>query len=1051
MNKSIILFLFFVGLLTDAHAVNIDSLRQVSDTATGKHLCDVYGDISSYYWKRNPFLSMEYAKKAMETSKSFPNDTALYIEVLQLLGDAHWYNNNPANSLEYALEVLRLKEKRHDSAGVAKTLNNLGVIYSYQGKHDKALELFQRSMELKKALGDTVSIASNINNIGQIYFRLDDYEMASKYFKQSIRIRKNAGHDEELISGYNNLAAVYIRLKSKAEAVKYLNRAYEIADSVGVQNQLPIIMYNLGDIFYELADVDAALEWFSKSLEIAINLNNFDFQYRVNERLSEVFKERGDYKQALHYKTQSMANRDTITSRNTDFKLEQLQFKYEATQTELENVELKQQKEINDLKLSEERSKNYLLMLLVFLSFAIVVLLINRYALRIRHNKQLHKEVELRNRSLMREIDERKRLQSQQKIISKHFISVFSNSPLAILTLDGVGNIQLVNDAFAKLFDIDKDSVVGQKFQTVIPEKEMLDVVMKAMEDGNANFKGKLQGIGGAQDRYVRVFVNHYEPKSHDLEANTFVIIEDVSESVSAEERIKASEQRFHELADFLPEMLVETDMNGKLSYANNKALQHFGFTRNDIQKGIYIFDLVAEPDRDLIVRRFKEFVAHNKSTTMREYQITSKLGTPIFVHASISTLYSNGLPVGFRGVLIDLSERIAYEKKLLEAKEKAEKADNLKTIFLQSLSHEIRTPMNGILGFSELIKYEEMTDEERNNYIDIIINSSNQLLSIIDDVVNLSRIETGDVVLQSTTVNLSSFFNDLMVYFHGYLMNRNNQVILRLNNKVPEYAQSVIIAEKQVQHVLSNLIYNSIKHTKKGFIEIGVEKIDSKLKFYVKDSGVGLTSDLQNIIFKQPGQYTDKNNWSGLGLGLAIAKGLVDLLGGEINVDSEVGKGSMFYFIVPYVPSVAKTVNSFTSDSPKMEYPDWSGKRLLIVEDDFNNYLFLEQLLKKTNAIIHHLLNGQEAVDFFKEGKSVEIVLMDIQMPVMDGYEATRLIRELNIDVPILAQTANAMVEDKNKSIEAGCDDYIAKPVNKKVLLNKMSVLLKRRGISES
>ena len=312
-------------------------------------------------------------------------------------------------------------------------------------------------------------------------------------------------------------------------------------------------------------------------------------------------------------------------------------------------------------------------------------------------------------------------------------------------------------------------------------------------------------------------------------------------------------------------------------------------------------------------------------------------------------------------------------------------------------------------------------------------------------------RIETGDVVLQSTTVNLSSFFNDLMVYFHGYLMNRNNQVVLRLNNKVPEYAQSVIIAEKQVQHVLSNLIYNSIKYTKKGFIEIGVEKIDAKLKFYVKDSGVGLSSEMQNVIFKQPGHNVDKTNRPGFGLGLAIAKGLVDLLGGEISVESEIGKGAMFYFVVPYVPSVSKTIDSASPGIPKMEYPDWSDKRLLIVEDDFNNYLFLEQLLKKTSATILHLLNGQEAVDFFKEGKSVDIVLMDIQMPVMDGYEATRLIRLLNIDVPILAQTANAMVEDKNKSIEAGCDDYIAKPVNKKVLLNKMSELLKRRGSSES
>lgn len=1049
MHKILLFFLLLFFFSFGAHGKDIDSLKQVADTAEGKGLVTTYGDISRYYWQRNPFLSMEYAKRAVEASKDFPNDTLLLIEVLQLIGDAHWYNNNPANSLEYTLEVLRLKEKQYDSAGMAITLNNLGVIYSYQAENEKALELFQKSMDIKKSLGDYVSIASNIDNIGQIYFKYSDYETAAEYFSQSIQIRKDAGHFAELVSGYNNLAAVHMRLKNNADAVKYLNLAYEIADSVGVRSQLPVIMYNLGDIFYELDDVETAFVWYDKAFNISVESNNFDSQFRINQRLSEIYENRGDYKKALFYKKQAMVNRDTISLRNAGSKLEQLQFKYDAKQTQLENIALKQEKELGALKLSKERSKNYLLMLLIALSFAIVVLLISRYTIRIRHNKQLHKEVDLRNRSLMREIDERKRLQSQQAIITRHFKSVFSNSPLAILTLDGLGSIQLVNDAFLKLFNLSKDAIEGRKFTDVISNKDLLCVVNKAIEVGNANFKGKLQGFANLPDRYVSVFVNHYEPKRHEIDANTFVIIEDISGYVLAEERIVASEQRFHELADLLPEMLVETDLNAKVTYANKKALGHFGFTEEDIQKGIYVFDLFMEPDRSLIVRRFKEFVLNEETSVMREYQIVNKLGQPVAVHASVNTLFKGDAPVGFRGILIDISGRIAYEQKLVKQKEKAEKADNMKTIFLQSLSHEIRTPMNGILGFSELIKYEKMTDEERNTYIDIIINSSNQLLSVIDDVVSLSKIETGDVVLQRDAVKLNDLFNDLMVYFHGYLMQRNNQVLLRLSNKVPEYAQNVIIAEKQVQHVLSNLIYNSIKLTKKGFIEIGVEKIDDKLKFYVKDSRGGLAEENHVAVSKH--HENDTNEWNdktlGLGLGMAIAKGLVDLMGGEFGFDALFTEGRLLFFTIPYLPASYVSEEKALPDEPILEYPDWKGNVFLIVEDDFNNFLFLEQLLKKTNVGIHHLMNGKEAVEYLQAGKPADLVLMDIQMPVMDGYEATQIIRTFNRQIPILAQTANAMVEDKDKSIEVGCNDYIAKPVNKKVLIKKLISLLRENS----
>ena len=1040
----IIVFILFLGILSPhcLSAQNIDSLLSVSDTATNKNEIKANIEISKYYWKRNPSMSLEYAKKLKTLIVKFPEDTALQINVLNAIGDAYYYMDNIANSLDYSLRVLHLQKKVNDSSGIAKTLNNLGVIYSQQEKLDKALEMLEKSLQIRLSINEPENIASNYNNFGQIYYKLKEDSIAMEYFLKSVNLREKAKSYNSLISGYNNIAAVYMRQNKFSDAVLYLNKALNIADSLNIISQKPVILFNLGDIFYDTGEKKQAIDWYNKSYEIAHEIQNFYMQLIIAEKLSSIYKSESNYNKALHYSEIVSMIKDTINQRSTDAKIEQLEYQYNAKEQELK---IKNLQTLNEIEKDKNSNRINLLIILALLIIMIIILIINRYSLRSRHNNRLRKEVEYRTKSLVREINERKRLQNESIELSSRFANIFHKSPMAIVSLHSDGTIQLANKAFLKIANLNANEIQSLKLNQLIPETTFNSKMEDALKGQHQYFEGKIKFKQSNKPIYVKAYFSYYNLEEIDSKG-VFVTIEDISQQLLALRDAENSKKQFEELADQLPEMLVEIDLEGNILYANQLTLEKFGFVKADLTKKLSVFSFLAENGRDEVMERFKDFKNQKKSKSSREYLLHTRSGKSLSVIISLNAVYINNVPQKLRGIIIDVTERRKYEDEIINAKEKAIEADKLKSKFLQNLSHEIRTPMNGILGFSELIKNDEMSDKEKKSYIDFIINASNQLLNIIDDVVNISRIDSGEVKISENEVSLQQLFNNLMVFFHGYLMNRNDKVSLRLKNKIGELSDTVVIAEKQVQHVLSNLLYNAIRFTKKGYIEIGVEKVNNQLKFCVKDTGIGISKPEQDRIFERFYQVNSDGtkSYGGTGLGLTIAKALVELLGGKISVISEVGRGSEFFFAIPFTSAKSKKIQSYSPPDQIITYPEWSNHMILIVEDDLNNYLFLEQLLKKTKANLHHVVNGEEAVEFVKNN-DVDIVLMDIMMPIMNGYEATKEIRKFNKELPILAQTANAMVEDKQKSLDAGCSDYVSKPVNKKVLLNKIEALLKK------
>jgi PAS domain S-box-containing protein len=383
---------------------------------------------------------------------------------------------------------------------------------------------------------------------------------------------------------------------------------------------------------------------------------------------------------------------------------------------------------------------------------------------------------------------------------------------------------------------------------------------------------------------------------------------------------------------------------------------------------------------------------------------------------------------------------RKQLENELIRAKDKAEESDRLKSAFLANMSHEIRTPMNGILGMTQLLAIPDISSDQRKEYLELINKNSETLLNLIDDIVDVSKIEAGQMKIIRKPFRLNPLFDQLNMLFSSSSVYKSKKDLKLLTSKSLPDSTTIFTDPDRLRQIFINLIGNSLKFTESGHIEFGYTLESEKLLFFVKDTGIGISTEKQEVIFDRFTQADDSltRKFGGSGLGLAISRGLIELLGGNIWVNSTLQHGSTFYFTIPYIPAE----ESEEQDKMWMESPsdfNWSGRTFLIVEDDKVSFKFLEGIFRKTAATILHADNGIKAIEFCKSNPEIDIVLMDIQLPEMSGLDATRIIKAIRKTLPIIAQTANAMSDDKEKCLEVGCVDYVSKPINVNLLFHKI------------
>jgi signal transduction histidine kinase len=376
--------------------------------------------------------------------------------------------------------------------------------------------------------------------------------------------------------------------------------------------------------------------------------------------------------------------------------------------------------------------------------------------------------------------------------------------------------------------------------------------------------------------------------------------------------------------------------------------------------------------------------------------------------------------------------ERIEAEAELIKNKEKAEESDRLKSAFLANMSHEIRTPMNGILGFADLLKDPDLTGAEQNTYIQMIEKGGSRMLNIINDIISISKLESGQMEVELSETNLIQQIEYIQAFLQPEAERKRIRIYLK--NSLPAAEAITKTDREKVYAILTNLVKNAVKFTNKGFIEIGCEKKGEFIEIYVKDTGVGLPEGQQKIIFERFRQGSDSltRNYEGAGLGLSISKAYVEMLGGKIWVESEFGQGSTFFFTIPCKAEPEKELAVQTIVSEKKETNTVRKLDILIAEDDEASEMFIQAVIKMFSKEIFTAKTGIEALEICRNNPDIDLVLMDIKMPEMDGYEATRKIRQFNKKVIIIAETAFALADDKEKALAAGCNDYISKPIKK-------------------
>jgi PAS domain S-box-containing protein len=509
-----------------------------------------------------------------------------------------------------------------------------------------------------------------------------------------------------------------------------------------------------------------------------------------------------------------------------------------------------------------------------------------------------------------------------------------------------------------------------------------------------------------------------------------------IAERKKAEEELKLSEERFKQLSNLTFEGILIHD-KGMIIDTNQSLLEMFGYKREEVL-GKSIFEIALPKEYH------EEVIGYFQSKFVEPYEIEGikKDGTRFWAEilAREINLGNKELRVA---AIRDVTRRREAEIRLKQAKEKAEESDRLKSAFLANMSHEIRTPMNGILGFSNLLKTPGLKGADQRKYIDIIEKSGERLLNIIDDIVEISKIESGtmEVTMKETHVNKK------LEYIHDFFQPEATRKGLNLSliNKLPEREAKIITDEDKVSAILMNLVKNAIKYTDKGFIEFGCNYLEMNhsgfLQFSVKDTGIGIAKERQEVIFERfiQADIEDVDARQGAGLGLAISKAYAEMLGGKLWVASHKGKGSTFYFTIPFTQSNHE--NEIAVGSQSVDYEDTPNLNLkiLVAEDDESSVELITTLIKDCASKIVIAKNGKEAVETCRNNPDIDLVLMDILMPGLNGYKATQQIRRFNKKVVIIAQTAYGLAGDRDKAIEAGCNDYIAKPVKKEELFKLM------------
>jgi PAS domain S-box-containing protein len=506
------------------------------------------------------------------------------------------------------------------------------------------------------------------------------------------------------------------------------------------------------------------------------------------------------------------------------------------------------------------------------------------------------------------------------------------------------------------------------------------------------------------------------------------------------QDRLRTNQERQRRVFESSPDPMIVVDPNAMIVDFNSAFIEALD-VKPELVGGQKIFRFIHRSQWRTSITDFSKTweVGYLKNL---EYRVVRPNGTAFDAEVSSGAIYTaEGKPESMVLIIKDISERKETERKILEAKYKAEESDMLKTAFLSNMSHEIRTPMNAIVGFSDLLLDEQLGPEERRDFIAQINQGADDLMRLIDDIIDIAKIEAGQVNVHISECFIRDLFKELhLMFLQNIKRSGKENVKLTLKWEWPLNDLAIYTDPFRLKQILVNLLSNAVKFTEEGEIVLGIREHPEGIYFYVRDSGIGIREEKQEVIFDRfmQGHETKTKLYGGTGLGLAISKNLTEILGGMIGVESKTGEGSTFWFILPRNEVPLKYEAALRT--PTKDLRSWEEKTILIAEDDHSNYYFLFEALKDTGVKILWSKDGEETLEMFRANQDIDVVLMDINMPLINGYECTKVIKKERSELPVIAQTAYAMSGEREVSKASGCDDYLAKPIKVNELLDTLS-----------
>ena len=629
--------------------------------------------------------------------------------------------------------------------------------------------------------------------------------------------------------------------------------------------------------------------------------------------------------------------------------------------------------------------------------------------------------------------------------------SIESPKDMIFLSIDQDFNILYFNSVYKKITHM-------AYHLDIQPGMNLLDciTVNNDREHSRRNFSRALSGENLVSiHQFTGIYNQYYETKFSPIynEDNRIIgatsFSANITERLKIEQTLKERQLLYSSLVETSQDLIWRYDNEGKLTYLNEVWEKTHGYKTEELI-GHTFQSIQNEEDYKKDKEVFSQLL-NGKSLKDYETKHKSKDGKTIYLSFNAVPLFDiAGNIVGAQGTAIDMTQRKFSELLLIEtneeyrrmneelsiAKRKAEESDKLKSAFLENISHEIRTPMNSIMGFSQLLNNQMITEDKKRKYINLINTNCQELLTIITDIIDISKITLNKIIVTPRKTNLEQLLKEIKEEQKTYAQSKN--IGLSYFNNLYPRIENIIIDESKLKQILTNLVNNAIKFTGYGEIEYGCIQKDLMIEFYVTDTGCGIPEEKFEFIFDRFSKLDNQPETSrtGTGLGLSITKAYVQLLGGNIRLKSELNKGTTFYFDIPL-----KTTNKQQNQGNMMQNTyNWKNKTILVAEDDYMNYVFIEEVLTETEATLIHAQDGQKALDLFFETKTIDIILMDIKMPIINGLVATKEIRKTNLTIPIIALTANAFSEDRANAIEAGCNDLISKPINVDKFLQKIA-----------